>query len=392
MSHNGPGSSSGRVLVTGGEEAGVLAAVRGLGRAGYSPWVAASDPRGYAVRSRYTQGSVIVPSAARDPSGFVAALASAAEEHRIDLVLPGREVCLRVLARNRAAFPASTVLGCPSPQAVEQATDKCALSAAAAEVGLESPETRVVNANEIPAGLRFPLIVKPQRSVVVVDGVARVVSAKRVDSEQMLRRALATLPDGVGLVQPYLEGTLVALAGVYFDGEIRAPVHMAADRTWPVDAGVIAAGRTIERNAALEAAAPALLSRLDWEGLFQLQFIRVAGRLYVIDLNPRIFLSLALATSAGANLAAVWADLLLGRRRVRVNRYRVGLRYRAEEHDARAVLHALLAPNARAVRAARPRRGTTHLVFARDDPLPFLTSFERAAKFIWNGRAARVGH
>jgi predicted ATP-grasp superfamily ATP-dependent carboligase len=354
--------------------------------------VAASDPRGYAVRSRYTQGSVIVPSAARDPSGFVAALASAAEEHRIDLVLPGREVCLRVLARNRAAFPASTVLGCPSPQAVEQATDKCALSAAAAEVGLESPETRVVNANEIPAGLRFPLIVKPQRSVVVVDGVARVVSAKRVDSEQMLRRALATLPDGVGLVQPYLEGTLVALAGVYFDGEIRAPVHMAADRTWPVDAGVIAAGRTIERNAALEAAAPALLSRLDWEGLFQLQFIRVAGRLYVIDLNPRIFLSLALATSAGANLAAVWADLLLGRRRVRVNRYRVGLRYRAEEHDARAVLHALLAPNARAVRAARPRRGTTHLVFARDDPLPFLTSFERAAKFIWNGRAARVGH
>ena len=114
--------------------------------------------------------------------------------------------------------------------------------------------------------------------------------------------------------------------------------------------------------------------RLTWRGLFQVQFLEAAGRKYMIDINPRIYASLALANAAGRNLAAIWIDLLLGRP-PRLEPYRVGIRYRCEELDARALVAAVASGRVGpALRGALPRRKTVHAVFAPSDPLPFLTS------------------
>ena len=80
-----------RVLVTGGEHVGPLAAVRALRRAGHEPWALVPDRGAYAARSRATEGFVVAPDAGADPSGFIACLEEACGRIRPDVVLPGTE-------------------------------------------------------------------------------------------------------------------------------------------------------------------------------------------------------------------------------------------------------------------------------------------------------------
>ena len=82
----------------------------------------------------------------------------------------------------------------------------------------------------------------------------------------------------------------------------------------------------------------ALVSNLGWEGIFELEMVRdQGGRFRPIDFNPRVYGSMALAESAGAPLAALWCDLLLGRELPSIES-RAGVRYRWEEAEARNLL------------------------------------------------------
>jgi predicted ATP-grasp superfamily ATP-dependent carboligase len=104
----------------------------------------------------------------------------------------------------------------------------------------------------------------------------------------------------------------------------------------------------------------------------QLQWIDDGERLYVIDLNPRIYGSLALANAAGSELAVIWTRLLLGQEPGPVTSGRDVL-YRNLETFIRAGGRAALF-------AAKTADGSVNSVIARDDPLPVLASIVRGAK------------
>jgi carbamoylphosphate synthase large subunit len=130
-------------------------------------------------------------------------------------------------------------------------------------------------------------------------------------------------------------------------------------------------------DAELERAVAEVVRGFEWSGIFQLQFIWHNGVPHAIDFNPRMYGSLALAISAGANLPAVWADLLAGRT-PRVAAYRPGTTYRSEEKEAQALVIALRMRDWRtALDVLRPRRGATHAAFALSDPLPLLGPVRR---------------
>ena len=106
----------------------------------------------------------------------------------------------------------------------------------------------------------------------------------------------------------------------------------------------------------------ALLGEVGWEGIFQLQMLeRAGGGFSVIDLNPRVFASITLDHRAGANLAAIWCEWVLGGRPVPVTAS-PGFRYRWEDgelcHLAWQLRHghvwaaaSVLLPHRRVVRA-----------------------------------------
>lgn len=360
------------MLFTGDEGTGTLAAVRGLRAAGYEPWLAVSANRTYAARSRAAAGVLRVPDAKDEPLEHVRHLGAKAQELGVAAVLPGTEGSLRALTGQEGLFGGVPV-GTSPPDALERATDKATLSRFAAAAGLESPATHEVVDGLLPDELEFPAIAKPVASVVQDGESYRSYEVHRVESRDELQRIV----DGGGpwLVQPYITGTLGAIGGVAWEGRLVCASHQVSPRIWPVSRGISSYAVTVPRNDALESGVAGLLELVGWSGVFGVQFIHSRGRSFVIDLNPRIYGSTALAIAAGHNLPAIWTDLLLGKTKPQPGPYRVGVRYRVEEDDFRAIV------STRDWRGLLPRRNTVHGVFDLRDPLPSVESLRKLLPF-----------
>lgn len=366
-----------RVLVTGSEYPAGLAALRALDRAGFETWAAVPSRTSLGARSRAAAGRVDVPDPRTTPDAFVSALADAAKRLGAAAVLPGTEAALLALAGRENEFPSTTVVGTPPKTALRRATDKCALALLSLRAGLDVPPTSVVAADGPVSTdeLDFPAIVKPLRSELLTQGRLRRFEAKRVESPSELERALRLLPDEVGLVQPHIEGRLISVNGVAFEGKLYGANQHVVHRVWPDRCGQAVYAETIPMVPERERAVAAFMTELDWSGVFNLQLIESDGRSYVIDLNPRFYVSLTLAVAAGLNLPAIWTSLLLGLP-FEARGYRAGVRFREETGDARAIISELRRGQLGAARELLPRRRTVHALFSIRDPRPGLSIVE----------------
>ena len=370
-----------RVLLVGDEYYASLAAVRALRSGGYEPWLAVSKPRTYAERSRRTAGTVLVPAPDAGPERLVEAVAREARRLEVAAVLPGMEPALLALAGRRDAFPAGMAVGICSPETVARATDKSALPELAAAAGLATPTTVVFEGGDVERvrdELVFPAVVKPVRSTRAAGEQTEVMPRgldRRLESFDELVLALEEAPPGSWVAQPFLEGELEAVSGVAWEGEVVSSVRQRALRIYPLECGVSAYAETLRPDTELSAGISRLIGLLGWSGIFETQYLRSRGTAYLIDLNPRLYGSIGLAIHAGANLPAIWTDLLLGRS-PSVNGYAVGVRFRAEHRDLLTL--AQLARRGRVgevVRGLVPRPRTTHAIFSLRDPGPTLGLF-----------------
>jgi predicted ATP-grasp superfamily ATP-dependent carboligase len=270
---------------------------------------------------------------------------------------------------------------------VALATNKGVLESVALAAGLDAPPSLVLNACEAQeADLPFPLVVKPLRSeVTTAEGTFVHQRVRRVDNVVELNRALNALPDRKGLVQPHLGNKLGGIGGVYWDGKIVCAVHMMAKRTWPLDCGTFSSAVTIPPDVEFERSLERLLAHIGWNGLFQIDFVMAGGRRYVIDLNPRIYTCIGLAVGAGVNLPAVWLGLLLDRP-FSASPYAVGVGYKNDQDDLRAVLASLGNGSLARLGGFAEKHKTVHAVFSARDPLPALTTLIKTKRFIGEKR------
>lgn len=357
-----------RVLITGDEGTGTLAAVRGLRAGGFEPWLAVTHPRSYAARSNTVEVVLRVADAKEEPDAHARQVAEAALAHGLQVVLPGTEGSLRALTGREDLFDREVAIGTNPLEALDHATDKLALAADAAASGLETPPVEVVRDGALPDRVELPAIVKPVATVAATANGYATRHAHRVTSRDELAAAVAG--GGTWLLQPYVEGRLGAICGVVWRGRLVCASHQTSPRIWPPARGISSYAVTVPRDAALEEGVAALLARVGWSGVFGVQYIERNGRKYVIDLNPRIYGSTALAVAAGHNLPTIWTELLLGREPA-VGPYRVGVRYRVEEDDLRAIVAT------RDWGGLVPRRHTVWSVFSWRDPKPSLESLRK---------------
>jgi predicted ATP-grasp superfamily ATP-dependent carboligase len=374
------------VLLTGGDEIGVLGALRGLHQAGYTTWVQASSGRSYAARSRAAAGTIEAPDPRADPDGFVSILAAAAERHRIGAVLPGTEAGLIALAPQKRRFGAAGVsVGVPDADVVERATSKELLAELAAHVGLTMPPTTRLDLamlESVDCALDLPVVVKPLRSDTPLPGGGlRHDTPTLARSTVELRAAISTSAGGEALIQPFLPGEIYGVCGVAWNGETVCTVHQIGRRIWPRDCGMVSYAETVALDRELDARVRALVAAIGWSGIFQLQLLLHRGNLYAIDFNPRVYISISLAVAAGLNLPAAWAALLLGAEHAEHSGsgYATGTRWRSEPDDPRSILRGFRAgERRRSLLAVLPRPRTTHAVFSWRDPAPIVTTLETA--------------
>jgi len=377
------------VLVTDGELAGSLAAIRALTAAGHETWVSAVAGSGptYGSCSRYAAGVVCTPDPSVEPAAYATHVTAAARRIGADVVMPGSEPAMLALAAP-PEDAGGALIAVPPAGVVARALDKELLAPAAASAGLDVPPTAVVATGDTRTAppISMPAVAKPTRSeLIAADGHLHRFGVTVVDTRSELEGAIAGLPGGRALVQPYVPGDLYAISGVAWNGRLTCAVHQSAQRIWPPRSGIIAHAVTVGPVAWLDTAVARFLHEFEWSGIFQLQFIRRGGRLLLIDFNPRLYASLALAVAAGANLPAIWVEHVLGGSIAPVE-YQPGVAYRSEEHDMRALALALRQGRFRVVAGAvTPRRKRVNAVVALRDPLPVRASIHKLRRKLKRG-------
>lgn len=374
MATAGTGLTPLRVLVTGGDHTGTLAAIRGLRKAGHFPSATVSSATAFAGRSRATSDVYVLPDVHTDRAGFVSSLVEACEDLEPDVLLPGTEAELVAISHQREQF-GSLASRIPDHRAVMQITDKGALPELAARAGLQVPPTFYLDARELePDSLTLPAVIKPLRSEIESANGFDHSFVHAVEKPSELLRLKTMLAGQRWLVQPLISGRLAAICGVAWRGEIISAVHQQAERIWPTLVGASAFARTIDRDVGLEEGVARLVGELSWSGIFQVQFIHNDHGHFVVDVNPRIYGSLSLAIASGVNLPAMWVALASGGQVCRAD-YKVGVTYRSEIRDAFAVGRMFLSGHVLAgCRGLLPRPHTVHEVGSFLDPLPLATA------------------
>jgi predicted ATP-grasp superfamily ATP-dependent carboligase len=296
------------LLVDQSRDRATLVAARSLAAAGFTVGTGAWQPS-LASISRHSRRHHEVHECEEDEDRFVADIAKAVADGGYDVVFCSYDVGLLTLSRRREEIAPAT-WPYPPQAVVERAFDKLELARAAQAAGLRSPRTEPAG-DEALAAWKGPVVVKARSHV-----------PKRFDTGLFGSSAQAgdlVREIAAGGGRPLLQepmtghmGAVVILVGR--DGEIVAEIHQEAVHTWPPGAGDTVRGRIVQADPELSSGVRALARDLGWFGLTQVEFVRDGdGTPHVTDFNGRFYGSMALATGAGANLPALWADHALGR-------------------------------------------------------------------------------
>lgn len=296
-----------RALLLGDRPVVALAACRALGRAGYFVGVTGSGALDVAGMSRHASRYHRIPpidGAVDDWSSAVRAL--------VDNV--GYEV---VVATSDAGVARLLHLDLPVPTCPEISDrhvpliDKGLLASLCASASVDypitvRPRTRAQD-EALARGIDGPTIVKAARSAVATPAGLRLLpGAHVVHDYQTASHELGSIRRrGVDpVVQEYLDGEKLQAVVIRREGLTSFRMAFRVRREYPPQGGAEAmlerlrttTGPGVELTSKLERLADAA----EYQGMLQAEFYRTtSGRLYVIDVNPRLWGSLAFAELLG---------------------------------------------------------------------------------------------
>jgi predicted ATP-grasp superfamily ATP-dependent carboligase len=362
------------VLITDAQERSVVGAIRALDAAGYRVEATTHTRLSPGQCSRSCSQHHRVPSSSANDEAFVGRLEEIVKRRAYAALLAGSDASLLAISQHRARLEPHVEIGLPSHDVVRRALSKVELASEAGAVGFRTPRSSVCEngeqAQEAARELGFPVMAKSASALVVADG--RIV---RPDSRLIADAAAmsAWLGRQVGpvLIQGRERGHVYSCPGVMTADGLVGFALARYIRTWPTRAGNASFAETVSPPESLRECVAALLDRMGWRGIFELELMGSEEDGFVaIDLNPRVYGSLALSTRAGASLPALWCDVLLGRPVVAAVA-RPGVCYRWEEGETRN-LGAFVRRGSwhAALEVMRPRHDCAHAEFSIHDPGP----------------------
>jgi predicted ATP-grasp superfamily ATP-dependent carboligase len=392
------------ILVTDGEQRSALAVVRSLGRAGYRVVVAARGRRSLAGASRWAAANVITPDPLADPSAFVEAVANAIAAHEARIVIPVTDAsALTLLACRQRLAPA--IIPMPEVTTFQRISDKGALREHAERAGLAFPPQHdvrdVAEARALAATLRYPIVLKPSRSVGEANGARVKMSVRHASGPAALEAHLDTLPAQAYplLLQQRIVGPGVGVFVLRWNGERVATFMHQRLREKPPSGGVSVYAESVAPDADLIARAASLLDDFDWSGvaMVECKVDRATGTPYLMEVNGRFWGSLQLAIDAGVDFPVLLVRLALGESVRGPDQYRAGLGGRWWWGEVDHVLARLRRSNAAlALPSDAPGRARAVVdflgsclrfapdqVFRLSDPMPFFLESVR-----WLARSA----
>jgi predicted ATP-grasp superfamily ATP-dependent carboligase len=290
------------------------------------------EERTPAFRSRYCDETLLAPAPDRDLHGYRDALRSLAARDAVRAIYPMREADVYVLAKYASEFAPAVEPLWPPFETLAVVHDRVRLVEAAREAGVQVPETGTVDGTDdwSPRQIvkaRYALLAEEYTG----DGMAGVTEPDTgvvyLDADDAPDDE--TGPDGPGdrsLVQEYIPGDEYALWALYDDGEPVATCGKHQIRAFDFKGGTSVYRETVDIPA-LERAGRALLDHLDWQGFASVQFKRDSrtGEFTLLEVNPRLWVSVACPVLAGLDFPYCYWELANGGPVTAATGYEVGV-------------------------------------------------------------------
>lgn len=317
------------VLVTDGLWRKSLSAIRSLGRHGLRVGVTGDSRFTTGFYSRYCDRRIRLPRPT-DADAYIEALLRELATHRYDAVLAMEDDTIRTLLEHRAEVERLTRLPLAGASSMATAGDKAATLAVAEGLGIPHPWTRQpMSESEMHAllpSVPLPAVVKPVRS----SGSRGLHYATTRDELMAAYRSVAATY-GPPLVQERIpEGPGVGAALLFGpDHEPLAGFTYKRLREYPVHGGPSTLRESTHDPALLDMAIR-MLKALEWYGVAMVEF-KVDPRDGVpklMEINPRFWGSLELATASGVDFPWLLYQVATGATVEPCFEYRTGVRCR----------------------------------------------------------------
>lgn len=305
---------SGTVLLLDGRAISSLAVARRLDRGGVTVHVGETFGGNITAYSGATTAGHTYPSPEDDPDSFKQAIPELVRQIDADFLLPARDVTTRLVAEMSEMVPDSTGTLLDSPATIEQLQDKRACGKLATETGVPTPETyypEEAGIDHIRETADFPVVIKPTNG----SGARGI---RRVDSPAELAEQYdAATQDGSDhIIQEFVDqsGGHYSIGTVFgHDGTANA-VHVYEElRQYPDSGGPAIHARSIEIEPWVHEMLE-LLEAVDWTGPAHIDvlFDPDDGTYKLLEVNPRLWSSLALAIGSGVDIPKIIIDTANG--------------------------------------------------------------------------------
>jgi protein-tyrosine-phosphatase/predicted ATP-grasp superfamily ATP-dependent carboligase len=291
------------VLVLDGHSRAALETLQSLGRAGVQVDLSAEGKDCLAMHSRYAARRLRQPSQEK-VGDFLAWLRAQDQKRNYALIVPATEASLLGLRQLDQDDPLRRKAVIPGNDALDIALDKDKTWQLARDLRIPVPASAVFSSTaEVgPAG-QFPVVLKPTHSKVMLAGELTTLGVAVVKNEaerqKHLRRWLPVTPIQQ---QQYVSGRGVGLEMLFNHG--KKVWHFAHERVheYPLSGGASSYRRSIIPPANMLLDAERLLTALKWHGVAMVEFkMDARGQYWLMEINPRLWGSLALSIDAGVD-------------------------------------------------------------------------------------------
>lgn len=328
---------TGNVLVLGDNDRAGLTTVRSLGRIGLAVHLVAFEPRSITRRSCYVHRAYDLGQPLAEPERFAERVLDLVRRRRFDLAVPTSDKALLPLMPRREELETHTRFAAPDQTGFEATYFKHITVAIARRLAIPVPQTQVLRGPHELHQLRpqsFPLVLKPTCGVRLGASKKNEVRMVRSESElvQRLPGMLARCPV---LVQEFCPGHGVGLNVLANRGEVIAAFQHRRVHE-PLDGGASSYRVSVPLSIELLDAARRFCRELAWTGPAMLEFKQdpATGSTILMEVNGRLWGSLALAVQAGVDFPRLLYDLLAKGRATPTFDYRVPCYVRHTTADA----------------------------------------------------------
>jgi protein-tyrosine-phosphatase len=242
-----------------------------------------------------------------------------------DLIVPATEVALLAMLSPQVPDDMYQRAVLAPRESIQTALNKQEAWSLASRLGVLAPASEMVSSSSPPPSA-FPVVLKPIFSKMSSDDVVREFSVTIARNFTQWYTALAsTYLDIPVQQQQYIAGKGVGVEMLFEHGARRWAFLHERVHELPLTGGGSSYRISLGLRDDLIQSAAMLLSALKWHGVAMVEFkVSSSGEAYLMEINPRLWGSLALAIDCGVNFPAGLLCLATGQPLPPQPKYRIG--------------------------------------------------------------------